>query len=116
MKPAHNYLKIVEWSKTDNCFIGSVPGFLGPCCHGDNEQDVYNKLCTILDEWIEIHEKDGLPLPKATAAKNYSGKFILRINSDLHKILAIKAMQSNLSLNQLCEDLLRISVLKKKTA
>lgn len=116
MKKRDNYLKIVEWSKIDNCYIGSIPGFLGPCCHGENEQEVYKKLCKILDEWIEIHEEDNLPLPEDTADKSYSGKFILRVNKELHKLLAIKALQSNLSLNQLCENLLKNSILKKKTA
>ena len=116
MKTRDKYLKIVEWSKDDNCYIGSIPGFLGPCCHGDNEEDVYKQLCKILDEWIEIHEKGNLPLPEETADKSYSGKFILRINKELHKLLSIKALQSNLSLNQLCENLLKSSIVKKKTA
>jgi len=116
MKTRDKYLKIVEWSKSDNCYIGSIPGFLGPCCHGDNEEVVYKQLCKILDEWIEIHEQDNIPLPDETADKNYSGKFILRVDKDLHKLLSIKALQSNLSLNQLCENLLKSSILKKKAA
>jgi predicted HicB family RNase H-like nuclease len=28
--------------------------FLPECCHGDNEEKVYRKLCQIVDEWIEI--------------------------------------------------------------
>ena len=60
-------MKIVEWSKNDNCYIGSIPGFLGPCCHGDNEAVVYKQLCKILDEWIDIHEQEKLPLPEETA-------------------------------------------------
>ena len=49
MKKKDKYLKIVEWSDEDNCYIGSIPGFLGPCCHGDNEQEVYKQLCKILN-------------------------------------------------------------------
>ena len=116
MKKKDKYLKIVEWSDEDNCYIGSIPGFLGPCCHGDNEQEVYKQLCKILDEWIEIHESDQIPLPEETVSKEYSGKFVLRVNKELHKLLAIKALQSNLSLNQLCENLLKNSILSKKTA
>jgi len=110
------YLKIVEWSDEDNCYIGSVPGFLGPCCHGDNELDVYKQLCQILDEWLEIHDKEQIPLPEATLNKIFSGKFVLRIDKDLHKLLAIRALQSNLSLNQLCENILKDSILDKKPA
>lgn len=109
------YIKIVEWSDEDNCYIGSIPGFLGPCCHGDNEQEVYKQLCKILDEWIETHESDQIPLPEETISKEYSGKFVLKVNKEPHKLLAIKALQSNLSLNQLCENLLKNSILNKKT-
>ena len=116
MKKKDKYLKIVEWSDEDNCYIGSIPGFLGPCCHGDNEQEVYKQLCIILDEWIKIHEEDQIPLPEATINKKYSGKFVLRVNKELHKLLAIKALQSNLSLNQLCESLLKNSILDNKAA
>ncbi|NLM17451.1 MAG: toxin-antitoxin system HicB family antitoxin [Candidatus Riflebacteria bacterium] len=116
MNKSDKYLKIVEWSDEDNCYIGSVPGFLGPCCHGDNELDVYKQLCQILDEWLEIHDKEQIPLPEATLNKIFSGKFVLRIDKDLHKLLAIRALQSNLSLNQLCENILKDSILDKKPA
>jgi predicted RNase H-like HicB family nuclease len=39
-KAAH-YLKIVEWSEDDGCFVGSVPPLIGPCCHGKDEAKVY---------------------------------------------------------------------------
>ena len=44
MKERNRYLKIVEWSEEDQCYIGSVPGWIGKCCHGDNEEKVYQKL------------------------------------------------------------------------
>ena len=72
MKKSDRYLKIVEWSDEDNCYIGSIPGFLGPCCHGDNEQEVYKQLCKILDEWIEIHENDQIPLPEKTTRLSWT--------------------------------------------
>ena len=51
MKERDRYLKIVEWSEEDQCYIGSVPGWIGKCCHGDNEEKVYRKkLCQIVDE------------------------------------------------------------------
>jgi predicted RNase H-like HicB family nuclease len=31
------YLKVVEWSDEDACYIGSAPPLLGQCCHGDTE-------------------------------------------------------------------------------
>lgn len=49
MKERDRYLKIVEWSEEDQCYIGSVPGWIGACCHGDNEEKVYHELCQIVE-------------------------------------------------------------------
>jgi predicted HicB family RNase H-like nuclease len=98
MKDRDRYLKIVEWSEEDGCYVGSVPGWIGKCCHGDDEAEVYRELCAIVDEWIEIYQKDGRPLPPPTS-RDYSGKFLLRVGSDLHRMLAIRALADGESLN-----------------
>ena len=98
MKERDKYLKLVYWSEEDRCYIGSIPGWIGPCCHGDKEIDVYEKLGTIVDEWIEIYKKDCRPLPPPTG-KNYSGKFVLRTGPELHQALTIRALMNEESLN-----------------
>lgn len=75
--------------------------------HGDNEAKVYRELCQAVEEWIEIYQEDGHSLPAATAGKEYSGKFVIRVGKDLHKTLAITAMQHGESLNTYCVRLLR---------
>ncbi len=110
MTNADAYIKLVEGCEEDQCYIGSIPGFLGPCCHGDNEEQVYHELLVILDEWLQIHEDEGIPLPPGTANKGYSGKFVLRIDPELHKALAIMALRAGMSLNQYCQSLLRRSL------
>jgi predicted HicB family RNase H-like nuclease len=98
MKERDKYLKIVEWSEEDQCYVGSVPGWIGKCCHGMNEMKVYKDLCQIVDGWIEIYKKDERPLPPPTK-KNYSGKFVLRTGSELHQALALLALKNGESLN-----------------
>ena len=110
MRERDRYLKIVEWSKKDGCYVGSVPGWMGACCHGDSEEKVYSQLFRIVEEWIAIYAKDGRPLPPATAEKSYSGRFQLRTGGELHKMLAIRALQTGKSLNSFCVDILRRSV------
>jgi predicted HicB family RNase H-like nuclease len=110
MKASDRYLKLVEWSNEDKCYIGSAPGFIGPCCHGKNEAEVYKKLCQIVDEWVALYEADGRQLPEAFAEKQFSGKFVLRVGEDLHKALTIKAMKTGESLNSYCTNQLRNAV------
>lgn len=110
MKERDRYLKIVEWSDEDGCYVGSVPGWIGDCCHGESEENVYSQLCRIVDEWIAIYSQDGRPLPPSTAKKKYSGRFQLRTGGELHKALSIRALQTGESLNSFCVDILRKSV------
>ncbi len=98
MKEKDKYLKIVEWSDEDHCYVGSVPGWLGKCCHGEDEVEVYAELGRIVEEWIDIYKHDGIKLPNPTK-KKYSGKFVLRTGSDLHQVLALKALNEGESLN-----------------
>jgi predicted RNase H-like HicB family nuclease len=68
------YIKLVEWSEEDQCYVGQCPGVVGPCCHGDDEAAVYAELCEIVDEWLEILRQDGQPLPPATAGRGIAEK------------------------------------------
>ena len=99
---AARYMKIVEWSDEDGCFVGSAPPLIGQCCHGKDEAKVYAQLCRIVEEWIEILEGDGHELPAPLAAKKFSGKFVLRMESALHRRLVGKALAAGESLNNFC--------------
>jgi predicted HicB family RNase H-like nuclease len=96
------YMKIVEWSDEDGCFVGSAPPLIGQCCHGKDEARVYAELCQIVEEWIEVLEGDGHALPEPLAAKKFSGKFVLRMEPALHRRLAAKALAAGESLNSYC--------------
>ncbi len=76
MKDSAKYVKIIEWSDKDQCFIGSCPGLLYGGCHGDNEQEVFIELCEIVEETIELYKEDGKPLPTPTSGKEYVGRML----------------------------------------
>ena len=97
---ARRYLKLVEWSDKDGCFVGSAPPIIGPCCHGRTEAEVMAQLSTIVEEWVEIMLADGHPLPAGTAGKKYSGQFVVRVAPELHKKASLKALARGESLNQ----------------
>ena len=99
MRERDKSLKIVEWSDVDQCYVGSVPGWIGKCCHGDDEMNVYRKVCEIVDEWIALYKKEGRSLPPKTN-KAYSGKFVLRTGSELHQALSLRALNEGESLNR----------------
>jgi predicted HicB family RNase H-like nuclease len=97
--PNRKYLKLVEWSEEDQCYIGRVPGLALGGVHGKDEKKVYEELCSLVDEWIAIHGEDNSPLPPPTAGKTYSGKFNLRVGEELHEKLTLESLKVGESLN-----------------
>ncbi len=106
MKKSDQYLKIVEWSDEDKCYIGRCPELMFGGVHGKNEQQVFAELCQAIDEWIAISKQDGDELPQGLAGKRYSGKFNLRLGERLHERLTIEAVKEGKSLNTYCAEAL----------
>lgn len=110
MKPSDKYLKIVKWSDEDGCYVGTCPGLINGGIHGNDEAKVYQELCVMVGEAIELYQADRKPLPPATANKEYSGRFVLRVGKELHREIALKALQSGESLNSFCQNALKKAV------
>ena len=74
MRESARYVKIVEWSEEDGCYVGSCPGLFIGGCHGDDERAVFEELCVIAEETIELYRADGKPLPPATAGRDWANR------------------------------------------
>ncbi len=70
MKDSARYVKIVEWSDEDQCYVGSAPGLILGGCHGDDERQVFDELCQIVEEAIGLYKLDGKPLPASTSGRD----------------------------------------------
>ena len=106
MKKSAQYLKIVEWSDEDQCYVGRCPELMLGGVHGKKEQKVFAELCAVIDEWIALAQKDDDSLPPGMAGKKYSGKFNLRLGKELHERLVIEAFKEGKSLNAFCSEAL----------
>ncbi|MFH0802997.1 MAG: toxin-antitoxin system HicB family antitoxin [bacterium] len=102
-KTGDDYLKIVEWSEEDQCYVGTSPGLIIGGVHGKNQKKVFDELCEAVEEAIQILRKEGKSLPATMTNRKYSGKISLRISSQLHKTLAAKAFQAGESVNKLIQ-------------
>src|SRR5437899_4133234 len=99
---AARYAKFVEWSEEDDCFIGRCPELMLGGVHGSEEAKVYAELCAAVEEMIALTAKDGQALPEPLSKKQFSGKFVLRVEPALHRRLAAKAVGAGESLNSFC--------------
>ena len=71
MSKGDRYLKIVEWSDEDGCFVGSCPELFYGGCHGSDAKAVFAELCDVIEETILIYEKDGKELPAPMAGRDF---------------------------------------------
>ncbi len=76
MKDSAKYVKIVEWSDEDQCYVGSSPGLIYGGCHGDQEKEVFDELCQIVDDAIAVYREEGKPLPPTTSGRDYANKML----------------------------------------
>jgi predicted RNase H-like HicB family nuclease len=74
MKDSARYVKIVEWSHEDHCYVGSSPGLIYGGCHGDDEKAVFDELCRIVEDAIELYRREGRPLPPPTSGRDFANK------------------------------------------
>jgi len=71
MNQGDKYVKIVEWSEQDNCFIGSCPELFYGGCHGRDAKQVFAELCDIVHETIQLYEQDGKSLPALLSGRDF---------------------------------------------
>ncbi len=98
---AARYAKFVEWSDEDQCFIGRCPEIMAGGVHGADEARVYADLCQAVEEMVELIHSDGHEWPRPMG-KEFSGKFVLRLEPAQHRRLAAKALAEGESLNAFC--------------
>ncbi|MFQ6002435.1 MAG: hypothetical protein ACE5KJ_01680 [Candidatus Zixiibacteriota bacterium] len=71
MKQEDRYVKLVEWSDEDQCYIGSCPELFYGGCHGHDPRAVFDELCQIVEEMIELYKQDGKSLPPPLSGKEF---------------------------------------------
>lgn len=71
MSKGDKYVKLVEWSDEDRCFIGSCPELFYGGCHGSDAKSVFAELCDIIEETIRLYAQDGKPLPAAMSGREF---------------------------------------------
>ncbi|MBE6290546.1 MAG: type II toxin-antitoxin system HicB family antitoxin [Bacteroidaceae bacterium] len=90
------YKGSVEYSKADNCLVGKVLGMSGDLIayEGNTIDELRQDFEAGIDSYLEACEADGVK-PK----KPYSGKFLIRMTSDLHSRVAMMAAERHTTIN-----------------
>ncbi len=71
MNPEDKYVKIVEWSEEDRCFIGSCPELFYGGCHGTDARGVFDELCQIVAEQLALYKQEGKEVPAPMSGRDF---------------------------------------------
>ena len=93
------YVGSVEFSQDDELFYGKVQGIRSLVSYeGSNATELMEDFHAAVDDYLELCESNGKEPEKA-----YKGSFNVRIPPELHKRIAIYAIEHDLSLNRFVE-------------
>lgn len=101
---AHKYDKFtyrVTWSEDDSEFVGLCAEFPSLSWLAQTPETALKGIRKLVSEVIADMLNSGEPVPEPLAAKNFSGKFMVRVPPDVHRQLAIQAAEAGVSLNRL---------------
>lgn len=93
------YVGSVEFSEGDRLFYGQVLGIRSLISYeGENATELIEDFHGAIDDYLTGCEANGIAPEMA-----YKGSFNVRISPELHKSLAIHAMEQQMSLNSYIE-------------
>lgn len=95
-----NYNGTVEYSKEDSCIFGKVIGIKSLLSYeGDSVQELEQNFKNVIDEYLQDCEKRNVQ-----PEQPYKGIFNVRISPELHRNIAIYAIENGKSLNAAVEE------------
>ena len=95
-----NYNGTVEYSKEDKCLFGKVIGIKSLLSYeGDSVQELEEDFQDVIDRYLEdCKERNVEP------EQPYKGIFNVRISPELHRNIAVYAIEHGKSLNAVVEE------------
>ncbi|MDR0848630.1 MAG: type II toxin-antitoxin system HicB family antitoxin [Propionibacteriaceae bacterium] len=101
MNVADHYTYRVHWSAEDDAYVGTVAEMPSLSWIADDQDDAFVGIRTLCVEAVDDMLADGETPPAPLADREYSGKFVVRVPPEAHRLLVIEAAEQNVSLNRL---------------
>jgi predicted HicB family RNase H-like nuclease len=95
-----NYNGTVEYSKEDGCLFGKVVGIKSLLSYeGDSVQELEKDFESVIDEYISDCNERGIQ-----PEQPYNGTFNVKVSPELHRYIAVYAIEHGKSLNDAVEE------------
>ncbi len=95
------YTYRVFWSDEDEEFIGLCAEFPGLSWLASTSEKALKGIRSVVKNCVADMNNNKEKIPSPLAARNYSGKFMVRVPPEVHRHLAIEAAESGVSLNRI---------------
>jgi len=97
---ALDYPVKIEYDDEDALFVAEFLDLPGCSATGSTVGEAYDRAQEAKAEWLRLTLEQGLPVPKPTKTREYSGRILVRLPVSLHAALADGAHLNGASLNQ----------------
>jgi len=82
-------------------YVIEIPDLPGCISQGETAEEALVMIEDAKRGWLEVSLDQGIKIPEPSRlSSDFSGKFNIRVPRSLHKVLAEKANEENISLNQ----------------
>ena len=94
------YTYRITWSEEDQEYVGLCAEFPSLSWLDKSQDNAFIGIRRLVaDVLLDLESRDE-PIPEPLSAKKFSGKFMVRVPSDLHRELTIEAQEMQVSLNR----------------
>jgi len=95
------YTYRITWSEYDGEFVGLCLEFPSLSWLAKSPEAALRGIRRVVKKAVLDMENNGESPPIPISGRSYSGKFVVRIPPEVHRVLAIKAAEEGISLNRL---------------
>ncbi|MEA3274480.1 MAG: type II toxin-antitoxin system HicB family antitoxin [Pseudomonadota bacterium] len=104
MVDVRHYTFRVIWSEEDREFVGLCAEFPSLSHLDEDQVPALTGIVALVTDVVSDMEASGESPPVPIADRHYSGKFQVRTTPELHRRLALRAAEANVSLNRVVND------------
>lgn len=97
----NHYTYRVTWSQEDGEHVGLCAEFPSLSWLAPTPEKALAGIRRIVGETVADMKTAGEPIPEALAEKQFSGRFMVRVPSLVHRALATEAAEQGVSINRL---------------
>jgi len=100
-KATDRYTYRVTWSEEDNEYVGLCAEFPSLSWLAATPEAALSGIRSTVKKVITDLKRNKEPVPEPISTRPFSGKFMVRVPPEVHRLLAIQAAESGVSLNRL---------------